>query len=254
MPHRNQNPWILLIFILISLACGTAQPTPIPQPTATITTIPTNILIHTETPKPTQTPDIEATQRTVEFNAEAQGYFEKGYLTDPDGGFTKYEDYFIEWAQLGSYGMNKLDNKVSDFFMSAHFIWESAYRNADTSGCGFAFAIQDNNEHYAVFLDRSKVYFVEANPYYSSVGLTRGTGHVKFDNPADKPVEADFTLIVKGAYAYVLVNNELVGEYTLTQSRSLYGNIGLTVLSGTNKDYGTRCLMTDMHLWTPEED
>lgn len=80
------------------------------------------------------------------------------------------------------------------------------------------------------------------------VGTTRGTGRVKFNLPA----EADFTLIVKDAYAYVLVDGEVVGEYTLAQSRSLRGNLGLTVLSGTNKDYGTRCEMTNLHLWIPK--
>jgi hypothetical protein len=81
------------------------------------------------------------------------------------------------------------------------------------------------------------------------VGKTRGSGHVKFDNPA----EADFTLIVKGAYAYILVDGELFGEYTLSQSRILKGDIGLTVLSGTNKDYGTRCEMSNIHVWTPNK-
>jgi hypothetical protein len=31
-----------------------------------------------------------------------------------------------------------------------------------------------------------------------------------------------------------------------------YGDIGLSTLSGTNKDYGTRCEMTNIHTWTPE--
>jgi hypothetical protein len=72
---------------------------------------------------------------------------------------------------------------------------------------------------------------------------------VKFDYPA----EADFTLIVKDSYAYVLVDGENVAEYTLSQSRSSRGGLGLTVLSGTNKDYGTRCEMTNLHLWLPED-
>jgi hypothetical protein len=136
--------------------------------------------------------------------------------------------------------------------MSAHFKWSSAYRNADTSGCGFAFAIQDNYEHYAIFLDRSKIYFVETDRFYNPVGLTRGTGRVNFDNPFDKPVEADFTLIVKGTYAYVLVDGEVVGEYTLSKSKILRGKLGFALLSGTNKDYGTRCEMTDIHAWIPK--
>jgi hypothetical protein len=60
-------------------------------------------------------------------------------------------------------------------------------------------------------------------------------------------------LIVKGTSAYVLVNGESVGEYTLAQSRPSRGEIGLTVLSGTNKDYGTHCEMTDLRLWIPDE-
>jgi hypothetical protein len=66
------------------------------------------------------------------------------------------------------------------------------------SGCGFAFAIQEDGEKYSVFLDRSKVYFVVTNEYYEPFSPTRGTGRVNFGNPFDQPVEADFTLIVKG--------------------------------------------------------
>ena len=86
------------------------------------------------------------------------------------------------------------------------------------------------------------------------VGLvsTRGTVVVKFDNPADD-CEADFTVIVKDAYVYVLVDDEVVGEYSLPQSRPLKGNLGLTLLSGTNKDYGTRCEMTNIHAWLQKE-
>jgi hypothetical protein len=77
---------------------------------------------------------------------------------------------------------------------------------------------------------------------------------VDFGNPFDEPVEADFTLIVKGISAYVLVDDVLVGEYTLSQSKNLRGGLGLTLLSGTNKDFGTRCEMTDIHVWTPRDD
>lgn len=85
------------------------------------------------------------------------------------------------------------------------------------------------------------------------MGTTRGTGRVQFDNPFDHPVEADLTLIVKGTYAYVLVDDEVVGEYTLSQSKILRGTIGLALLSGTNKDFGTRCEITNLHIWIPNE-
>jgi hypothetical protein len=240
--------------ILISLACGVTQPTSTstPEPTATSTAIPTNTPRPSPTPRPTQTPDLAATQRAEDLNAEAQAYFDKGYLTTNDGSFTVLEDFSYDWAQLGWYNWLPLGESASDFFLSGHFKWDSAFKNSDISGCGFIFALQENNDHYAVFLDRSKVFFLitdQALGYSRPIATTRGTGRVKFDYPA----EADFTLIVKGNFAYVLVDGEVVGEYTLAQSRPMQGNLGLTVLSGTNRDYGTHCEMTDLHLWLPSE-
>ena len=133
--------------------------------------------------------------------------------------------------------------ELATSILSAHFKWDSAFKNSDISGCGFIFALQPNNDHYAVFLDRQKVFFLITDNrvgFSKPVAPTRGTGIVKFDYPA----EADFTLIVKDAYAYVLVDGEVSAEYTLAQSRSSKGGVGLTVLSGTNRDYGTRCEMT----------
>lgn len=257
-PCKPQRPILSFVFILtlVSLACATVTsqppPTGTPEPTFTVTATPTNTPRPSPTPRPTWTPNLAATQHVEELSAEVQRYFGLGYLASTNGQFIEYEDFTAEWAQLTSYRSWTFDEQARDFYMSAHFKWSSAYRSADISGCGFTFARQDNNDHYAVFLDRSKILFVEAiSPYYRPIGLTRGTGRVKFDNPFDHPVEADFTLIVRDAYAYVLVNNELVGEYTLAQSKNLRGKVGLALLSGTNKDYGTRCEWTNLRLWIP---
>ena len=247
----------IFILVLVSLACANLQPTPIPtntpapSPTATETVVPTNTLRPSPTPRPTQTPNLTANERADELNAEARKYFEKGYLATIDGRFRELEDCSYDWAQLGFYRRFLIQDSVDDFFLSAHFKWDSAFRNSDTSGCGFIFDVQPNNDHYAVFLDRQRVLFLITDNtvgFSRPVTPTRGTGIVKFDYPA----EADFTLIVKGAYAYVLVNGEVVGEYTLSHSRPQTGAIGLTVLSGTNRDFGTRCEMTNLHFWLPK--
>jgi hypothetical protein len=193
---------------------------------------------------------LAATERAEELNAEVQEYVEKGYLATTEGRFRELDDFSYEWAQLHYYKPFLIQEGVSDFFLSAHFKWDSAFKNSDVSGCGFIFNVQENGDHYAVFLDRQKVVFLITDNtvgFSRTVGPTRGTGTVKFDYPA----EADFTLIVKDAYAYVLVDGEVSAEYTLAQSRSSKGALGLTVLSGTNKDYGTRCEMTNLHLWIP---
>jgi len=253
---------ILLIFTFALSACGALAPAPTstpastntPEPTATITLTPTNTPRPSPTPRPTKTPNLAATERMEEFNSEAQSYFEKGYLVTDDGAVKEIDDFSYDWAQLNWYNWWPLSENASDFYISAHVKWSSAYRNANVSGCGFIFAIQENGDHYAVFLDRSQILFLNADQtsgYSKAVGLTRGTGRVKFDNPADTPQEADFTVIVNGTYTYVLVDGEVIGEYTLAKSKILRGDVGLSLLSGTNKDYGTRCEMTNIRLWTP---
>lgn len=70
---------------------------------------------------------------------------------------------------------------------------------------------------------------------------------MNFSNPA----EADFALAVKGKSAYVSVDGE-VTEYTLSADQGTDGDFALTLLSGTNSGYGTRCEMTDMFLFVPK--
>ncbi len=253
-------PLLVLSMALLISSCSTFAPTPTntPEPTVTNTPVPTPTLKPTSTPRPTATPNRAATQQMQDMQAEVQSYFDNGYVETTEGSFVRFEDFEYEWAQLKWYQRFYLEGRASDiiysdFAFDAHFKWSSAYRNADTSGCGVAFAVQDNDDHYAVFLDRSKVLFAKTDYYYRPFGPTRGTGRVKFENPFEKPAEADFTLIVKDTYAYVLVNDELVGEYTLAESRSTKGQIMLALISGTNKDFGTRCEITNIHMFVPKQ-
>lgn len=262
MHHKlsTQTVLLLLSMVLIVSACSNFAPSPTPtntaQPTATRTLVPTVTSTPTRTPRPTLTPNLTATQQVQDYQAKIQSYVDSGYLKTTDGRVRKYDDFASQWAQLGWYRRFGLRGSgsalpISEFAFNAHFKWSSAYRNADISGCGVAFAIQPNDDHYAVFLDRSKVLFTQTDYYYYPIGPTRGTGRVDFENPFDKPAEADFALIVNDAYAYVLVNDELVGEYTLSQSRSVKGQIMLGLISGTNKDFGTRCAITDIRMFIP---
>jgi hypothetical protein len=260
---------ILMSIVLLTTltACGVSPEQPAQAASATHTAQPR--ATHTITPRPsftlrpTETPNLTATQKVADLrtatqayfdarDAETQRYFDLGYLSTTDGTNRQYVDFVGEWAQLGWYRWRSLENHAENFYVSAHFKWSSAYRNADLSGCGIVFAVQENNDKYSVFLDRNGVLFYiyeESYGYYRPVGITRGTGKVEFGNPFDQPVEADFTLIVNDAYVYVLVNGELVAEYTLSKNKFYKGGFGHAILSGTNKDFGTRCEITNFHAW-----
>ena len=155
---------IILALIVVTPACATSQPTPTntPEPTLTATIAPTatQTLRPTATARPTQTTNLAATEREEELNAEVQEYFEKGYLATTEGRFRELDDFSYEWAQLHYYKPFLIQDGVSDFYLSAHFKWDSAFKNSDVSGCGFIFNVQENGDHYAVFLDRQKVVFL----------------------------------------------------------------------------------------------
>ena len=242
--------------ILVSLACSVlSTPEPIivlsntPAPTLTAILIPTETPTPTDTPRPTATPNVAATQDREDRQAEVLKYNELGYLDSTEGRFREYDDFGVEWAQINWYQWQLLPDTASEFYLRAHFEWSSASDSPDVSGCGFVFGVQDNADHYAVFLDKSQVLHVISNGNGTQpMGVTRGSGGVDIDEPA----EADFTLIVNDGSSFILVDDRLIGEYTLSRSQPLHGRLGLTVLSGTNKDYGTRCKMTDLHAWIPQ--
>lgn len=250
---------IPLFFILLAFsmnACSAATPTlpPIlftqtPRPSATPTSIPTETQVPTITPTPTMTPDLAATQHMEALQADVQSYFDSGFLDSLDGRAQEYDDFEVEWAQLNWYQLYPLPDLISEFYMKGHFEWSSALDSAEVSGCGFVFGLQEDGKHYAAILDRKKVLFlINSGSGSREIKPTRGSGVVEFGNPA----QADFTLIVRDAYSYVLVDDRLVGEYTLSQSQPFQGRLGMTVLSGTNKEYGTRCRMTDLYAWSPD--
>lgn len=256
--QSNQSLYALLVLAIAALACSMVAPAPatptslptVPPPTDTPvpSPVPTNIPKPTSTPRPTATPDVAATQRVDEFQSLLQSFQEAGYIETNEGKITELPPFKEEWAQLGWYQWWPYETVSSDFVFKAHFNWSTAIATSDESGCGFIFGIQENKDHYAVFLDKARILFLMARgSKVYLVGKTRGSGRANFGNPA----EADFAVAVKGQSAYVSVNGD-VTEYTLSADQSSRGQYGATLLSGTNKDYGTRCEMTDVMFWTPK--
>jgi hypothetical protein len=242
----------ILVMAFVAMACGAqaapAAPTALPA-TETPTAAPTNTPRPTATPHPTATPDLAATEQVAGWQMEVQRFFESGYIDSTEGEYLPQDDWSQDWAQINWYKYWPYDGIYSDLMFGAHLNWSTASRTPDISGCGIVFGLQENEDHYAVFLDQGRILFLMSrgeNIY--NVGKTRGSGRVNFGNPA----EADFQVLIKGRSVYVSVNGE-VTEYTLSEDQTATGKLALTVLSGTNKDYGTRCEMTDIHIWTPDD-
>ncbi len=242
----------LLVLLAVSLACGgapapTAMPpaTPVP-PTATATAT----LEPTSTPKPTATPDTAATEQANARQKLLESYVEAGYIPSASGAFEEVPEFQDAWAQIGWYQWYPLnEDTYGDLVFQGHFSWQTALQTSDLSGCGIVFGVQPNQDHYAIFLDRSRIAFMMnrgGNVY--EVGKTKGSGRPKLSQPG----EADIAIIVTGAKAVVIVDGQPT-TYTLSADQSSSGEFAVSILSGTNKDFGTRCTISDAYIWTPEE-
>lgn len=254
---------VLMMLVASTLACSlfgrTAEAT-VAAPTEAVATVevatdtpspvPSDTPRPTWTPKPTKTPDQAATQAYEDFYTDVQDFYDKGYISSMSGSYQELDNFKEEWAQLGWYQWWLFEDIVlKNFVLSGHFKWSSASDTPEVSGCGIIFAINGNSHHYGMFLDKSRIQFTRADEnYWYEVGKTRGTGRVDFGNPA----EADVSLAVDDYKANVIVNGNFIGQYSLSKDRPLEGNLGYSLLSGTNKDYGTRCEMTNVRLWVIE--
>ncbi len=255
--------FLLLVLLLVSLACaGTTPPTPAPPTqvpsntpvpaTATATTPPTS------TPKPTATPNLAATQEAKEDDARLQKYVDSGYIASKQGALYELTDNTREMAQINylDYDYAGFDKSADDFAAWADLNWTSAVPVSypEYSGCGFGFRMKNNGDAYTAMVTNDSVLitwcFQALGNHCGRVGKTRGTGKLKLPNPAS----VHFEFIVNGLHAYALVDNEFIAEYTLFQDRLTEpGFFTYSIVSGTNKDYGTRCTVSNGKIWLPEE-
>ena len=252
--HRSRYAIIVvLVLLLVLTACAQATP----EATATPASSPTETPTPTDTPKPTRTPNLAATQAMEELQARVQSYYDAGYLLSTNGHLIHLDDYNREMAKIGflDVDLTGYEATVRDFAAWAHIKWENAgpvgYPNY--SGCGFSFRINpDNFDGYTAMLTNDRVLLTYCDSSIGrcgEIGKTTGRGTLKMDNPA----EADMELIVNDTQAYVLVDGEFIGEYTLFTERLLDpGYLLYSIISGTNRDYGVRCEITESQLWVAE--
>lgn len=243
-----------MILVVVSLACSALTPSTqpaAPAPTQAGAAVQPSQpqVANTATNEPAPTADTAGTQQAGARQAGLQVFMDKGYINTVDGKFTDVANFKQQWAQLGWYQWWPLDATYSTFVFAGHFKWSSASSTPEAAGCGVVFGLQESKDHYVVFLDRSRIDFELSrggNNYV--VGKTRGSGRTSFSNPA----EADFGLLVNGQKAYVSVDGAIT-EYTLSADQTSSGTVALTLLSGTNRDYGTRCEMTNAYIWEPNQ-
>lgn len=168
-----------------------------------------------------------------------------GVIQNTNGSFHAVDNFSQSWAQLGWYQYWGTGLAPTNFVVRAHTEWESASRTADwyASGCGFVFYETDVKNHYLVYLA------LDGNVYLK--GYVDGQFYELGKEDAGKvdnmQGSAEVILVVNHKKITYLVNDKQVLQREISQLSD--GNLNLTVVSGTNKDFGTRCKMTGIEVW-----
>ena len=243
--------FLTLVVILSACSMGAPAATPTPQPpteTPLPTDTPTSLPTATPAFTPTATPNATATQQAEDLQTTLRELQDQGILDSTEGIIKSLPDFKMELAKRGFWGdlFDTGETLPDTFLLRAHMKWESSTESESLSGCGIAFGVQDNDDNYLVFLDKGRILFTLKRGIRSYlVGRTSGPA----GPAAGTPTEHDFALMVKGQAAYVSVDG-VITSYTLSADQVSSGKLAFTVLSGSNADYGTRCEMSNILLWT----
>jgi hypothetical protein len=170
---------------------------------------------------------------------------EQGYLSSAQGTYATIPDFDESWAQINWYQWLYTDYSPADFVIRADAAWISASEKANwwNSGCGFVFRVSPDGDHYLAYLALDG--YVRFGRVHNGNPAYLGDSYYgKLDIPAG---EAEIMLVVEGDTITFFVNDEQV--HTRRDTARSSGDLALTLVSGTNLDFGTRCQMTGIELW-----
>ena len=195
----------------------------------------------------------EGSRYLIKFEAEkralesiVQDLEAAGLLTSSSGKSKTIRDWEYDWAQLNWYSFKRVQKGLSDFVIIADASWSSDSETANwwDSGCGFVFRETDLDDHYMVFLDMDGIARMSRVKYRSGSRIGVSADAYPVEKPADS---ANLMLVAQGHDIRFFVN----GLEMLYRQDTAFasGDLALTLVSGTNKGYGTRCSMENIEVW-----
>lgn len=175
-----------------------------------------------------------------------QKLYEEGQISSTEGNFYFLADFTQSWPQINFFRFWYTDLQPKDFVLRADISWESASSTANwfNSGCGFGFRVDEEfQNYYVVFLTMDG--FVKMSRWKNGVRTSLGRSY--YGTVGTPSGSAEMMLVVEGDILMVFVNGKRVHRRSDSTLES--GYVTYSLVSGTNKDYGTRCTFSNVGLW-----
>lgn len=189
---------------------------------------------------------VTETAQAEQASGIVESLFDAGYISTTKGENLPLDRFFDQVAKINYFYWTYMDYAPSDFVFRADLEWQSASDVANwfNSGCGIVFREDGIGENfYVVFLNldgtvelmswQNDVRQEVVNEYYGRLDIPDGEG--------------ELIVTAEGDHIQVFVNSKLVVD--VRDTRHTEGEFALTVISGTNKGFGTRCTFDNITLW-----
>jgi len=195
---------------------------------------------------------IKLTATSVASTAQAQelvDWIEKlaalGEITRTEGTFYKIDDLEKNKAKIDYFAWWSIDHSAENFAIQTDVVWEVASDNANwfNTGCGFVFAEQDDDFFH--FLKLSLDGMATLRSFKGD--NTQMIIQKKFGKPTIPSGQAKVLMIVQEKRVILHIDDQLVFNTYAPLLRS--GLINLSLSSGINTGFGTRCKFTNIGLW-----
>jgi hypothetical protein len=193
----------------------------------------------------TATAAVKMTEQVQPIYEIIQRLYQEEVISNMDGEYHRVDDFDQSWAQINWYQWWRTGLKLENFVIRTDAEWESASKTANwfSSGCGFVYSENGTDDHFASFLA------LDGNVYNSRVrhgifSQLPGGYYGRLDTPKGK---AEIMMVVDQTVVSFYVNGKRVSRFT--DSTIDEGVFALTLNSGTNLDFGTRCKMTNVDIW-----
>jgi hypothetical protein len=261
-----KNVAFLIVSTIILAGCLVSSPgkptsnTIPPESTATLqpsnTIIPTNTIMPspTNTPEPTKTP-VPSSTPTPDLFAVVGDHiktYKSEELVHVFNEFSKsktlvLDNYSYNAARTHTLFPSYTDLQPEEFLVISKVKWSHAPgRITDSAAsCGFTFRFNnDDKSYFAVISADGNTRFINADDKY-----WRGLDHKmilsqSFTATTD---EVEFVMAVMPERFVLAIDGEIILDNPMKWDST--GYFGYALISGTNRDYGTRCTFTDTTLF-----
>jgi hypothetical protein len=169
----------------------------------------------------------------------------EGVLGDTKGELYQLDDYTRSEAQINYLFWEPTEYDATNFVFAAKMDWSSAsmIANWDASGCGLVFGLKSHSQYNFSYLGLDG--FVYSSRLTNDVW--KPLAYKRWGKPDLPDGQAHFMMTVWEKHIQIYINDALVSS--MQDGGYTPGDIALSVVSGTNKDWGTRCNFSDVMLY-----